>query len=369
MTQAFELSSRLSARAEAVCRRYLPHGRREGRYWLVGDVRDTPGRSLYVRLVGNSDGASAAGKWTDAATGEHGDLLDLIAASRGLSMGEALEEARAFLGDPAPPPEADKSEFDPVSSARRLFRGARSIAGTLGEVYLRSRGLDSLSGCDALRFHPRCFYRPERDEPAPAREHWPAMIAGITDVDGVFTGIHRTWLDLSGGAKAPVASPRRAMGHLRGHGVRFGVATNVMAAGEGIETMLSLRGVLPDLPLVAALSASHLASLVLPSTLCRLYIARDNDAAGARATERLGDRAREAGVETIILTPTHGDFNDDLRRLDQSAMAAAIRVQLVPEDVQRFWRTGVSAESSERLNGFAGSIVGLSFAEEPHPHG
>lgn len=29
-------------------------------------------------------GKGAAGKWTDAATGEHGDLLDLIAKARGL---------------------------------------------------------------------------------------------------------------------------------------------------------------------------------------------------------------------------------------------------------------------------------------------
>ena len=42
------------------------------------------------------------------------------------------------------------------------------------------------------------------------------------------------------------------MGHLLGHGVRFGIVTDVMAAGEGIETMLSLRCVLPTLPMVAA---------------------------------------------------------------------------------------------------------------------
>ena len=35
------------------------------------------------------------------------------------------------------------------------------------------------------------------------------------------------------------------MGHLLGHGVRFGVAHDVMAAGEGIETMLSLRSIMP----------------------------------------------------------------------------------------------------------------------------
>ena len=40
--------------AEAVCRHYLSNGRREGRYWLVGDVRNTPGRSLFVRLKGQA---------------------------------------------------------------------------------------------------------------------------------------------------------------------------------------------------------------------------------------------------------------------------------------------------------------------------
>jgi hypothetical protein len=50
------------------------------------------------------------------------------------------------------------------------------------------------------------------------------------------------------------------MGQLLGHGVRFGVSKDVMAAGKGIETMLSLRSALPRLPLVAALSTNHLAA-------------------------------------------------------------------------------------------------------------
>ena len=49
-TRAAELSERLAQNAQAVCRHYLPAGRREGRYWMVGDVAGTPGRSLYVRL-------------------------------------------------------------------------------------------------------------------------------------------------------------------------------------------------------------------------------------------------------------------------------------------------------------------------------
>src|SRR5258708_19863695 len=78
---ATELAHRLARDAEAVCRRYLSNGRREGRYWLVGDARNTPGRSLFVRLKGPESGKGAAGSWPDAATAEYGDLLDLIRES------------------------------------------------------------------------------------------------------------------------------------------------------------------------------------------------------------------------------------------------------------------------------------------------
>src|SRR3979490_1877483 len=93
MSYASVLSHRLAEQAEAVCRAYLPNGRRNGRYWIVGDVQGTKGRSLFVKLYG-----IGAGKWTDAATGEHGDLLDLLTLSRGLDcLRDTLEEARAFL--------------------------------------------------------------------------------------------------------------------------------------------------------------------------------------------------------------------------------------------------------------------------------
>ena len=64
-SQAAELAQRLARSAEAVCRYYLSNGHREGRYWIVGDVANTPGRSLYVRLYGPLYGKGAAGKWTD----------------------------------------------------------------------------------------------------------------------------------------------------------------------------------------------------------------------------------------------------------------------------------------------------------------
>src|SRR5512136_2208291 len=64
-SQAAELARRLARDAEAVCRHYLSKGRRQGRYWIAGDVQNTPGRSLYVRLRGCDSGPGAAGKWTE----------------------------------------------------------------------------------------------------------------------------------------------------------------------------------------------------------------------------------------------------------------------------------------------------------------
>ncbi len=337
---ASELAHKLASQAEAVCRHYLPSGRRAGRYWLVGDVDNTPGRSLYVRLHGPTAGRGAAGHWRDAATGEHGDLLDLIATNRRLrSLRETLDEARDFLSLPQPEPAQPLAPVPTGSpeAARRLFAMSKPLLHTSADTYLRTRGITALRDCTALRFHPRCYYRPDEDDPDGTRTAWPAIVAAVTDLDGSITGAHRTWLDPSGQSKAPVATPRRAMGHLLGNGVRLGGATDTLAAGEGIETMLSLRQLMPTLPTVAALSSAHLAALALPPSLHRLYIARDNDPAGKRAAETLTGRAQAVGVEALTLTPSLGDFNDDLRRLGTDALAAAIRVQLAPDDVARFW--------------------------------
>lgn len=337
---AAELAHRLAREAEAVCRHYLSNGRREGRYWLVGDVRNTPGRSLFVRLKGPESGKGAAGKWTDAATGDHGDLLDVIRDSCGLAdFRDVANEARHFLSLPRSEPEPDRGRrpsFAPAGSpesARRLFAMAQPISGTVVEAYLRNRGITALHGTASLRFHPRCYYRPDAWSPT---ETWPAMIAAVTDPGSKITGAHRTWLDPSGRDKAAIDTPRRAMGALLGNAVRFDVAHDCLAAGEGIETMLSLRCVMPTMPMVAALSAAHLAAVLFPATLRRLYIARDDDPAGDGAMASLIHRANEAGIEAIALSPRLGDFNEDLRTLGIDALRAALRVQIAAEDVARF---------------------------------
>ncbi len=367
---ATELAQRLAQQAEAVCRHYLSNGRREGRYWRVGDVRNTPGRSMYVRLTGATSGKGAAGKWTDSATAEHGDLLDVIREScRLVDFPDVLDEARRFLNLPRSAPVAETqlpshpghgatnalslpgeliASAASVAPAQRLFAISQPLAGTVAEAYLRGRGITALHDTGSLGFHSNCYYRVYSAIDGRAeigtearRDTWPALIAAVTDLDGAVTGVQRTYLNAAGDApsrvdKAPVESPRRAMGHLLANGVRFGSTDDVMAAGEGIETLLSLRCALPGLPMIAALSAYHLGALLFPPTLRRLYVARDNDAAGDGAFAALAARAQEAGIEALALTPALRDFNDDLRQFRRVEFLAALRVQLVPEDVPRF---------------------------------
>ena len=347
MVSAADLARRLARDAEAVCRQYLSNGRRCGHYWTAGDIMNTPGRSLYVRLTGPDTGPGAAGNWTDAASGEYGDLLDLIRFSRDFSqLRDAMDEARRFLALPRLLAPAGRSSTSSASrnspeAARRLFRAGRPIPGTQAEAYLRARGITGRIDWPALRYHPAVFYRETGTAP---REAWPALLAAVTDPAGNVTGIQRTWLDRERPEKARVADPRRALGHLLGNGVRFGIAGETVGAGEGIETMLALKSALPLLPMIAALSANHLAALDLTpapgsapgQALRRLYVARDNDAAGRRAAERLHERADAAGIDVRDLAPVDIDFNADLCRLGASALLAHLVPQLAPDDVARF---------------------------------
>ena len=77
----------------------LVNGRRQGAYWLVGDVRNTPGRSMFVRLKETARGP--AGKWTDAASGEHGDLLDVIREMPRPRRFQGCRRRSALISQPA----------------------------------------------------------------------------------------------------------------------------------------------------------------------------------------------------------------------------------------------------------------------------
>lgn len=324
---AATLSRELARNAEAVCRHYLSNGKRSGRYWLVGDVDNTPGRSLFVRLTGPATGQGAAGKWQDAATGEHGDLLDLIAAVRQLSsLGDTLLEARDFLRMPNRAPQGSRARATQTTSeaARRLWASAMPIQDTLAETYLRKRGIVVDAGLLSLRFYPRCYWVSADGN---TRQTLPAMLAAVTNNEGTITGLQRTWLSRDGG-KAPVDPPRRAMGQLLGNAIRFGEQGPTAIIAEGIETALSVRTLMPQATVLAALSAAHLQRFRFWPGLTSLDIAHDNDEPGRSAADILHERATAAGIKPRLLTPRLSDWNDDLQEFETAQCRAWMRFQL-----------------------------------------
>ena len=311
---ATELSRALSGHAEAVCRHYLPRGRRQGRYWICGDVHGKPGKSMHVRLAP----PGVPGKWTDEATGEHCELRD------------AIVEGHRFLSVPVRPAAAAAASYPEPSpsryrdAARRIWRFCQGIEGTHAEAYLRARAIPPRSW-PALRFHSALNHRD-----GDTFHRLPAMVAAVTDNSNTITAIHRTWLDPVDAAKAPLPEPRKSLGPVLGNAVRFGPAEKgrPLIAGEGIETVLSVLAAIPGVAGVAALSANKLAGFNPPDGIGLLLIARDADEDGARGAARLRDRARRAAIDAAVVAPRLGDFNDDLAKFGTDAVADAFRPHL-----------------------------------------
>jgi len=95
MVTAKEIAQMLAQRAESVARYIFPNGKKDGNEYCVGSLDGKTGKSLKICLAGEK-----AGIWSDFATGESGDLLNLFASASGrnLSLVEAIADAKAWLG-------------------------------------------------------------------------------------------------------------------------------------------------------------------------------------------------------------------------------------------------------------------------------
>ncbi|MFT3987956.1 helix-turn-helix domain-containing protein [Aestuariivirga sp.] len=98
----------------------------------------------------------------------------------------------------------------------------------------------------------------------------------------------------------------------------------------------TVRQALPGMAMAAALSAAPLAAILFPDTLRRLCIIRGNDTAVDGTRDSLIERANAVGIDAIVLSPTLGYFNEDLRQFGTDALRASLRGQLAPQDIARF---------------------------------
>lgn len=211
-----------------------------------------------------------------------------------------------------------------AETVRSIWDGARPIAGTLAEEYLRHRSIE-LSDFPAgtvwmpsLRFHPGLKLGNERH---------PALIGGVQAKNRKLTAVWRIFLKPDGSAVTDDEGKKvkLGLGPAVGGAVRLGPVGEVLRLTEGIETGLGVALLTRCKASVwATLSTSGMINFEIPEGVKRLEIYADGDRfrlnkrtgalmepPGIAAARQLQERAIKEGVQAVVLpSPEPDDWLD-----------------------------------------------------------
>ncbi|HVC52759.1 MAG TPA: toprim domain-containing protein [Stellaceae bacterium] len=280
----------------------------------------TPGEALTARLGGRWHGTYGEARCpahddrSPSLSIRDGDQAPLLKCHAGCdqravlaairSAGGAVEKCEPRNNHTAT--ERHRREAETRELVSKIWREARPIAGTLGESYLRERGITGPLP-PTLRFSTLRH--------SDTGLFLPAIVAAVQGPDRSLTGLQRTYLRGDGLTKAPVNSPRKMLGSVRCAAVRLAAAESEMAIGEGIETGMSYQRA-TGIPTWAALSASGITNIVLPALplAATVHLLVDLDPAGEGACAAAAERLSREGRRVRLCRPVAGnDFNDALR--------------------------------------------------------
>ena len=303
MNSASDIAHELALRVDDLIPTLLPLARRCGNYWSIGSIDGERGDSLFIHRHG-----ARAGKWSDAATGQFGDLLDLIEAARRLSKTDARDEARAWLGygqamrPVSAPAKTTASDEGATRAALEIWNQAKPIAGTLGEKYFIFRAVN-LPIPATIRYRGSLLHKP-------TGLILPAIVAAVQTPDGSVSAIQRIYIRQDGCGKAGVRQPKMTLAPLGTGAVRLGEATDTLGLAEGVETGLSAMELL-GVPVWAALGR-RFDAIALPDSVRRVIVFRDNGEPGEDAAERARVKFEGEGRTVEIVAPPaeYGDWND-----------------------------------------------------------
>lgn len=361
-----EINRLLAADALNFCNSFVPGGKVEGKHYRCDNIMGGKGQSMVVDVRG-----ARAGKFKDFATGDGGDLLDLIAMQKGCELAEARKIALDWLGirdhdgydrqemdkrrkaAESKRQQAEKQQLEKrIAGARRLWASCTPIeqAGDGGfvQAYLKGRGITAIP--TGLRI-------------GHSKDGVAFMAAAMVDAQGQIMAVHQTFLQgvmrddgwqVTKHKGVPLWSDpdklvqKKIVGPCGGCAVRIGSLRERIAKGgsariaicEGIETGLSIfhasvlanpQQALP-LPVLAAASAVNMQKVQLPAGIREVVICADHDPAkeiqtqngtrhvraGISAARKLAGILKRQGIlPKVVLPPKEGmDFNDWLQQGD-----------------------------------------------------
>lgn len=234
------------------------------------------------------------------------DFRDILDAAR--------VDIKSFETDPVAVLELERAQAEQaarsLNRARSAWNVGQPITHTLGEAYLRARGI-MCDLPDSLRWVPDVYHTPSGRLCA-------AMVASVQPTGGV----HRTFFTKQG--ERLTQSAKMMLGPCGGGAVRLSLAPGPLLVCEGIETGLSLLSGLLSSPATvwAALSTSGMRGLHLPPAPGKLIVATDGDTPGREAGSVLANRARAHGWQVGLMPAPDGqDWNDVLQsRISESSV-------------------------------------------------
>lgn len=140
----------------------------------------------------------------------------------------------------------------------------------------------------------------------------PALVAAIITPGRTLGGVQRVFVTEEG-RKASVANPKLSLGRVSGNAIRLGPPAAELVVCEGLEDALTLQQELGRVVWAAA-GASMLASMKFPDLVRSVVIARDNDTAGQRESDKAAEAFEGLGLKVRVMTPAPGckDFNEQL---------------------------------------------------------
>ena len=192
-----------------------------------------------------------------------------------------------------PPPRTEddvKRDQNLVNRMRDVWNSGRPISdrsALLAHRYFESRGLPPPRAEDEvdseLRFVPSLSYFHEQ-EGETIRDHFPAIVALVRNVEGNVRAVHRIYLARDGFGKAPVPAAKKMMGKpdivsLQGCSVHLGRPGPVLGTAEGIETAWAVRA-FTGFKVWPAVNSTLLRQWVPPKGVQGVHIFGDKDRSG-----------------------------------------------------------------------------------------
>jgi phage/plasmid primase-like uncharacterized protein len=131
---------------------------------------------------------------------------------------------------------------------------------------------------------------------------FPAMIGIVRNLAGEIVTLHRTYLTTQG-LKANVPTVKKLMspalsGATSGCAIQLYKPTKKLAITEGIETALAVH-LATNLPVWAAISATLLEKIKIPSSVEEVFIMADKDISGAGEHAAMNLAKRLAALHTV----------------------------------------------------------------------